>query len=50
MSTPALFNILLVLIRFSKKNAPKATSKDAGNGRTKAITAHIAMYMHIHFS
>ena len=27
MSTPALFNILLVLIKFSKKNAPKATSK-----------------------
>jgi hypothetical protein len=50
MSIPALFNILLVLIKFSKKNAPKATSKDTVNGRIKAITAPIAMYIPIHFS
>jgi hypothetical protein len=50
MSTPDFFNILLVLIRFSKKNAPKAIIKDMGNGRTKDITAPIAMYMPIHFS
>ena len=41
MSTPAFFNVLLVLMKFSKKNAPKATSKDTGNGRIKDIAAPI---------
>jgi hypothetical protein len=46
MSTPALFNILLVLIRFNNTNAPRATSKDKGNGRIKAIAAPMAIYTH----
>jgi uncharacterized membrane protein len=32
MSTPALFNILLVLMKFSSTNVPRAANKDTGNG------------------
>src|SRR5918992_2844764 len=49
-SGPVLFSIILVLIMLSNPNAPKATIKDAGNDRIKAIAPPTKMYMPVHFS
>ena len=50
LSIPALLSILLVLIKFSKKKAPNAPTRDIGKGRIKDMAKPIAMYVPIHFS